>query len=548
MVRKTELTENYSSVGSGYYAWWFPGSPIRVHLSLDVIRRLRERLQLAGPQVEREGLLFGKVTEGATEVLDFQPASGHVPGAVAALARDGGQPTLIGYYRTDFGNGLRLTDKDLALAQACFPKPYQVFLLVQPSGFGSPTASFFFHDKDGKMAEVSLLEFPFDPGLLASEERERHRRSQEIAAAVSTVPPAQVSPAPPAPQPVRTRPRSGGWLVIGFLLSALLLFGAGLITNQSVLQAWWASVAASARPNHPNVNPPAAAPTLASLSMGLRAKRENSDVEITWNRESTVIAAATSGVLSVQDGAVQREINLDSTQIRNSSIVYSPVSDQLSIKLAVTTPVNTLIESVMVVMPAKPGAQPIATPASPIREQTQSAWKPLAERTTKPFTPPSSPQPLTKTEMLPPPVAPPVPTHSANLDPLPTMIVQPVLPPPVAPANIETAPANTQSGNMASPASSISAAYRPAEPVRRVVPRLPAELLNMMAKPKTIEVRVTVDKNGHVTKAEGISQSGVNSLTFSKLIAAAREWTFVPARKGNEPIPSEYVLQFHFSQ
>ena len=89
---------------------------------------------------------------------------------------------LVGYYRIELSDSLRLTGADLELAQACFTKPYEVFLVIQPTGFGPPNASFFFHDKNGKMAEFSLLEFPFDPSLLAGEERERLRRSHKAAA------------------------------------------------------------------------------------------------------------------------------------------------------------------------------------------------------------------------------------------------------------------------------------------------------------------------------------------------------------------------------
>src|SRR5436305_1561713 len=58
----------YAPSGSSYYVWWFPGSPVRVHLSLDVVRRLGEQLQTTPAQ----GFLFGKTADGATEILDFQ--------------------------------------------------------------------------------------------------------------------------------------------------------------------------------------------------------------------------------------------------------------------------------------------------------------------------------------------------------------------------------------------------------------------------------------------------------------------------------------------
>ena len=76
--------ESYVPADLSYYVWSFPGSPLKVHLALNVVRQLSEQLQLADLQAAGEGLLFGKAIEGATEVLDFQSAPGHVPETVAA--------------------------------------------------------------------------------------------------------------------------------------------------------------------------------------------------------------------------------------------------------------------------------------------------------------------------------------------------------------------------------------------------------------------------------------------------------------------------------
>lgn len=468
------MMESRVSRGFHYYAWWFPGSPVRVHLALDVVRRLKE--QLHHGEAPAEGLLFGKATDGTTEVADFQPAPGCVPEAVAALAKDGGQPLLVGYYRIESGDTLRLNESDLALAHACFPRPYQVFLVIQATGFGPPNASFFFHDKSGKMGSVALMEFPFDAALLAGEERDRLRRSQEAVMPASAVPAPQPQAAPPEPR------RSGrGRLVLGLLAAAILAFGTGLSIDRKVLERWWP-------PQDPAPPAPApVAPPPTSPAIGLRAKRVNADVEISWDRQSPEIAAAISGVLTIHDGSATRDIPLDAAQVRHSNIVYAPTSGRVTIKLAITTAAHTLIESVMLVLPHH----------EPAIEE--AAAVPKAE--------------------------PPRPNPPA----LPTMILQPVLPPA---AESVDAP---------------SAAYRPAEPLRRVMPSLAAEVLTTIPNPKIIEVRVSIDKTGRVIYAEGIPKTGVRSATLARFTAAARSWTFQPARRGVEAVSSEHVLQFQFA-
>jgi TonB family protein len=61
-----------------------------------------------------------------------------------------------------------------------------------------------------------------------------------------------------------------------------------------------------------------------------------------------------------------------------------------------------------------------------------------------------------------------------------------------------------------------------------------------------IEVKVTIDKNGKVSKAEAIPQKTVNQFLVNSAVSAARLWRFQPALRDNEPVSSESVLQFLF--
>ena len=98
---------------------------------------------------------------------------------IATLPNDQSKRSLMGYYRTEESETFHLNAKDISLAEECFRKPYQVFLMIHSNGFGAPNATFFFHDGDRKMADFAFLEFPFDPSLLAIEERDRIQRSHE---------------------------------------------------------------------------------------------------------------------------------------------------------------------------------------------------------------------------------------------------------------------------------------------------------------------------------------------------------------------------------
>ena len=61
-----------------YYVWTFPGAPLKIHLNLSVVARLREYL-LKGLDpdpskcTEAGGLLLGKASAGRVEITAFQP-------------------------------------------------------------------------------------------------------------------------------------------------------------------------------------------------------------------------------------------------------------------------------------------------------------------------------------------------------------------------------------------------------------------------------------------------------------------------------------------
>ena len=66
-------TQTVTSVDPKYYVWWFPGSPVKVHLDLQLVKRLQHGYWLPGGPAEG-GLLFGGAKDGCSEILDFNPS------------------------------------------------------------------------------------------------------------------------------------------------------------------------------------------------------------------------------------------------------------------------------------------------------------------------------------------------------------------------------------------------------------------------------------------------------------------------------------------
>lgn len=542
MSKRTALTETLVPVDPRHYVWWFPGSPLKVHLELQVVQKLKEHLHDHGLRPASEGLLFGGTTAGVTEILDFQPIAGRsIQQAIAALTEER-KRSVIGYYRTEAGETLRLTGNDLALAQECFGKPNQVFLLIS-TAFEPPNATFFFHDASRRMADFAFLEFAFDPILLAMEEREKIQRSLDAAIE-------QPKPAPvlvPAPVPVTERRpgkkpfpflKAAAGVGVLALLVCLGLLLARQESRERLAHIWGAVWNAIPGKGPLSGEEPASA---SRPSMALRARRQNGDLELNWNGASPVIAAATSGVISIQDGAVKRSIPLDATQVHGGSLLYSPMTEQIVMQLTVTTPSGPATESVMVVLPKVGGPTTYPWPES------KAAVRPAAEPEEEPAGgPPARPsRPFN---------APAAPKHDASLTPLAgevpaASINMPSVasaPPAVLAQLLVPAPPVKAAENTGGVAPALVSPQQPPVPTYKPAPSVPAELRSLLMKPIIVEVKISINAKGEVVKAEAVPQKNVSGLIVSAAVNAARAWRFRPAQRGTDAFPSEMTISFVF--
>ena len=511
-----------------YYVWWFPGSPVKVHLALGVVQRLTERLQ---PSVRDEGLLFGRTLDGTTEILDFQPASGRTISDLIASHNRRPQPDLVGYYRTETGDALQLTDADRSLDVAFFGGPNQVLLLIQQATFGVPNASFFFHDEAGKISSFSFMEFPFDPTLLASEERGRIRRSLRAA---DVQPAAGPVPAPEAAPSFRRRFRKA--VLAAGVAAAVAIVSVGIWLSTRAVREW---IQRTARPALP---PPTQGPvTPVYPSMGLHATRQGGDVSLTWNRGSPLITGATSGSISIEDGQARNEVVLDSTQLKSGSLLYSPLSERIIMRLTANNPVNTVIESVALVIPKSGGPPNYAasapkTPAA-VRTAEVATQTPPAAAITRPFMAPASNTNPPVPSLNEPPAVQTSSAVAAGSLPFSTAQMPPPPAPPGAPTELSV-PQQRQEAAASSP-------YQPPVAIRKVMPRFPTSHSSLL-QPKYLKVRVVIDKTGSVTKVDPVPEAKVSAYFSKEAAAAVRLWKFEPARLHNEPVESELVVQFVF--
>jgi outer membrane biosynthesis protein TonB len=84
-------------------------------------------------------------------------------------------------------------------------------------------------------------------------------------------------------------------------------------------------------------------------------------------------------------------------------------------------------------------------------------------------------------------------------------------------------------------------------PVNRVEPEPSFSLHPFIVPEVQINVRVIIDRGGRVVRAESLSRGNPLMEHLSKIaVKAARQWTFSPARRDGQSVPSETMLQFQF--
>lgn len=530
MGRTLAINEQSKIVKPEHYSWFFPGAPIKVHLDLDVVEHLQEQVRHATAASVECGLLFGSAAHGTVEIHEFERhASNEALKQAITAAKKDGRRAIVGYYRVHREDTLRLGSEDVLLAEEYFRDPQQVILLIQPTDFGPSNASFFFWDEGRLNGDVSFLEFPFDAELLGAVEQQRAAMAQRKALAR----PVRVEEPAPIPASVPTSPPHRGsffrravWIAgILFVLAAAALT-IGLRLYPEKLATLLTTI-------------PPTPPPRATSFMDLQAERQNGDVKLTWNRNSSVISDATSALLSIEDGPVKREIHLDALQVHGGSILYTPISDEVQMQLAVVDPAATAVESVIVVLPATGPArvQPLSSQSASAAPRPQA---PASQEPLKPFTAPDAPQVKPQAPVI---EEPPALRSAPAAAPAGTDLLNRTL--------VGSVPQPVASDIAASPAQQslrVAPVYHPPVALNQVLPSIPAALSRLLLKPTAVQIQVTINEAGKVTQAVALPPLDSRRYLVDGALHAARQWRFKPALRGDQPVPSEMVITFKFER
>lgn len=347
---------------------------------------------------------------------------------------------------------------------------------------------------------------------------------------------------PPAPAPKNKKLR----LMVAAAVGMLILGGGGLIVYPTLVKR--------------SSSPPHAAAPQDSSPLSLRVERTSGGMLLTWNRDLPVIQSATKVVLSITDGDRHENIQLDPNQVRTGSILYPPVTGDVSFQMEVTDPhqSKTTSESLRVL---DPRPSPLDEPASASAAAKDAAAKPAATAAAADATPASSTGDDTKAPedaSAPRPAVNLKPFNSASL----AQRLRPVSPTdlPEAPPVVRSTPAASASlagivGSTAAvpappkaavtspaPAPKVGGQLVAARVISRVDPEYP-RLARQAGAGGLVELEATISADGRVRNPRVVRG---NSMLQKAAIDAVLQWRYQPAMLNGRPVESPVEIKLNF--
>jgi TonB family protein len=302
---------------------------------------------------------------------------------------------------------------------------------------------------------------------------------------------------------------------------------------------------------------PAHEPTVVSESgddfLGLKLERQGADWQISWDRNAESVLKAIGGHLSITDGQSRRDVDLEPSELRSGSVLYTPLTNDVLVRLQLVggnsdSPVS---ESVRVMGGAegasaaeKQGNQASSRNPNSSSSRASSGNFAAAQRqgtaprqlialdlrTPHPAsgsaTPPAAADPGAKDFAA-----------SDSAGPLTTSMTRGIglnLPPAPAPARPDP-PTNLPSRN--------ASTLVPAQLISGKDPIFP-ESARGMGISGTVDVHFRIERDGHVSDATVVKGNPLLGRAALDAVLARR---YRPATLGSKPVESESDARFVFN-
>ncbi|HEY2011859.1 MAG TPA: hypothetical protein VGH38_00100 [Bryobacteraceae bacterium] len=307
--------------------------------------------------VEVGGLLLGPaaaagaaivIDEAIPMVLEYQYGPsfhaseselGQIGWAALAASKDPARK-LLGFYRSRTRGEPELRESDqeiLRTIEGASGVECQVFLILTPQSRFLTTATVL-RRETGAWASIGDVDYrnrlapaPRNESAvpaIPAEETPQERGSEEWKAGTDQnaqpIPPAVVAPvllAEAGAVPSLDHTSSHSFQ----LLAATAIVAFGVVALYAL--AHWPTTSSAARGVERVAPPP--------VRLGFSAAHENSDWQLTWNRETVSSLTPLSAILTIRDGSRERQVPLTTEDLATGTILYRPDSTDLQFTLRV---------------------------------------------------------------------------------------------------------------------------------------------------------------------------------------------------------------------
>lgn len=312
-------------------------------------------------------------------------------------------------------------------------------------------------------------------------------------------------------------------------------------------------------------------------SLALKVERNAGQLVLSWNREADLVKTAQTATLTITDGDHTEDVPVDVGQLRGGSVVYAPITNDVSFKLEVNDQKRGISKSesvrvlagrpspLMQQAPPKPvaaaEAKALPAPAAAVPPPQTSTPAPVSVQTPTPPVEQPKPSPVkiaeakpasapgTVTFPEPPPIERQNPAIPARVNLAPTT---PVVPPPAAvtkPAPAKPAQPGPAAAQAPTPAPSQPAALRVGGNVQeaRVISHIPPTYPPLARQARvtgTVRVKATIGKDGKVKTVLAVSGPPLLRRAAEQ---AVRQWKYQPSMLNGEPTETTAQVDIVFT-
>ena len=319
-----------------FFHWEDPGEPLAVHFHLNVVELLaRDAIRAGGKQIA--GFLLGRRDEDRHRTIlveHYEPfptgtknvTSGSTfgdqrqPRAKVDHMRSPSQKrmSILGSYRSCSSGETSPSAEDLSFVRAASSDSERLFLLLEHRVGEVGNGILFIVQHE--VVTWQWHRVPFGRAALSRETIARRPsvengspQSKQKVAPIEKQERLQI-------ERISEGPRTLRWTLIA--VASIALMAAGLFQFRRGVKL---PAAVFDRPD-----------TSSDSSLGLKLERRGIDWQLSWNRNADALVTATRGQLSITDGPIHKVLDLDSGELRSGSIIYTPATDNLIMRLDVT--------------------------------------------------------------------------------------------------------------------------------------------------------------------------------------------------------------------